>query len=196
LTLAQLHNVIQLVMGWMDEHLTPVHHSWQAFGEAREGVLQFSTVANELALMAFGLREHEGLVYVYDFNAWWRHDIRVERRLLRQQPAPLPHCVAGCAACPPEDIGGIEEYLESKEERSEYEFLEWIESLREGPIVPDELRDEVELDAVQRARAALQGELEAERQAHAAAQTRHDASARSRHSSGNCRSCVPNSRRR
>ena len=32
----------------------------------------------------------------------------------------------------------------SKEERSEYEFVEWIESLREGPIVVDELRDEVD----------------------------------------------------
>ncbi|MCY0854004.1 plasmid pRiA4b ORF-3 family protein [Cupriavidus sp. D39] len=144
LTLAQLHNVIQVVMGWTDEHLHQFTIRGRRYGEAHEGVLQCSTVANELALTAFGLREHEGFIYVYDFNAWWRHDIRVERRLLRQQPAPLPRCVAGCGPCPPEDIGGIEGYLESKEERSEYEFLEWIESLREGPIVLDELRDEVD----------------------------------------------------
>ncbi len=29
------------------------------------------------------MREHEAFFYVYDFNAWWRHDIRVERRVLR-----------------------------------------------------------------------------------------------------------------
>ena len=39
---------------------------------------------------------------------------------------------------------GIERYLEAKDERSEYEFLDWLESLREGPIVLDELRDEVD----------------------------------------------------
>ena len=113
-TLAQLHNVIQVVMGWTDEHPHQFTVRGRRYGEAHEGVLQFSTVANELALTEFGLREHEGFIYVYDFNAWWRHDTRVERRLLRQQPAPLPRCVAGCGPCPPEDIGGIEGYLEAR----------------------------------------------------------------------------------
>lgn len=100
-------------------------------------------VANELTLAAFRLREHVGFVYVYDFNAWWRHDVRVERRMLRQRPGRLPRCVAGCGPCPPEDIGGIER-LETRDERSEYEFLDWLGSLREGPIVLDDLRDEVD----------------------------------------------------
>ncbi|MCY0853251.1 hypothetical protein [Cupriavidus sp. D39] len=39
---------------------------------------------------------------------------------------------------------GIERYLEAWDERSEYEFLEWLESPREGPIVLDHLRDEVD----------------------------------------------------
>ncbi|MBF6992499.1 hypothetical protein [Cupriavidus sp. IK-TO18] len=49
---------------------------------------------------------------MYDFNAWWRHEIRVERRLLRQYTGRLPCCVAGFGPCPPEDIGGIERYVE------------------------------------------------------------------------------------
>ncbi|NUA31298.1 plasmid pRiA4b ORF-3 family protein [Cupriavidus basilensis] len=143
LTLAQLHNVIQVVMGWTDEHLHQFSIRGRRYGEAHEDVLQFSTVANALTLTAFGLREHEGFVYVYDFNAWWLHDIRVERRMLRQRPG-RPCCVAGCGPCPPEDIGGLERYLETRDERSEYEFLDWLESLREGTIVLDELRDEVD----------------------------------------------------
>lgn len=118
-TLGQLHDVIQVLMGWTDEHLHQFTIRGWRYGEAHEGVLQFSTVANALELAAFGLREHEGFIYVYDFNAWWRHDIRVERRTLRQRPGPLPRCVAGCGSCPPEDIGGIEEYLKAREERSE-----------------------------------------------------------------------------
>ena len=93
LTLAHLHNVVQVVMGWTDEYLHQFTIRGRRYGEAYEGVMQFSTVANALAnalaLTAFGLRQHEGFVYVYDFNAWWRHDIRVERRLLRQRPDRL-----------------------------------------------------------------------------------------------------------
>lgn len=56
-------------MGWTDEHLHQFTIRGRRYHEAHEGVLQFSTVANELALTAFGLREHEGFIYVYDFNA-------------------------------------------------------------------------------------------------------------------------------
>lgn len=52
--LGQLHNVIQGIMGLADEHL----HT-------------------------FGIRvqalRRKGFVYVYDFNAWWRHEMRMER---------------------------------------------------------------------------------------------------------------------
>jgi len=50
----------------------------------------------------------------------------------------------GCGQCPPEDIGGIERYLEARDEHNEYQFLDWIESLREGPIVLEDLRDQVD----------------------------------------------------
>jgi len=131
-------------MGWADEHLHTFSIRGRRYGEAQEGVMQFSTVANELLLTAFHLREQEGFVYVYDFNAWWRHEIRMERRRLQQHPGQLPRCVAGSGPGPPEDMGGIERYLEARDERSEYEFLDWLESLREGPIALEDLRDEVD----------------------------------------------------
>ncbi|WP_430869845.1 plasmid pRiA4b ORF-3 family protein [Cupriavidus basilensis] len=76
LTLTQLRNVIQVVMGWAGEHLHQFSIRGRHYGEAHEDDSQFSTVANELPLTAFRLREHEGFVYVHDFNAWWRHEIR------------------------------------------------------------------------------------------------------------------------
>uniref|UniRef100_UPI00129D6A3E plasmid pRiA4b ORF-3 family protein n=1 Tax=Cupriavidus necator TaxID=106590 RepID=UPI00129D6A3E len=144
ITLAQLHEVIQAAMGWTDDHLHQFMIRGQRYGGVREGALQFSKPATGETLSAFTLREHEAFYYVYDFNAWWRHDIRVERRALRQDSELLPRCVAGDGACPPEDIGGVEKYLEAGEERSEWEFVEWLESLRERPIELDALRDEVD----------------------------------------------------
>ncbi|QBY55233.1 plasmid pRiA4b ORF-3 family protein [Cupriavidus oxalaticus] len=143
-TLARLHGVIQAAMGWTDNHLDQFVIRGRRYGESREGALQFSTAATALTLSALALREHEAFLYVYDFNVWWRHDIRVERRVLRQDSVLLPRCVAGSGGCPPEDIGGVERYLELGEGWSEWEFMEWIESLRERSIDLDELRDEVD----------------------------------------------------
>src|SRR5262245_48276841 len=53
LTLGQLHHVIQVVMGWADEHLHTFSIRGRRYGDAHEGVLQFCTVANELPLTAF-----------------------------------------------------------------------------------------------------------------------------------------------
>ncbi len=102
-------------MGWTDDHLHQFIIRGQRYSEAREGALQFSTTITALTLSAFALREQEGFVYVYDLNAWWRHDIRVERRTLQQHPEGRPRCVAGFGACPPEDVGGLERYLEVRE---------------------------------------------------------------------------------
>ncbi|WP_051974578.1 plasmid pRiA4b ORF-3 family protein [Cupriavidus necator] len=71
ITLGRLHDVIQAVVGWTDEHLHQFTIRGRQYGEAREGALQFSTTATALTLSAFALREHEGFFYVYDFNAWW-----------------------------------------------------------------------------------------------------------------------------
>jgi len=101
-TLARLHEVIQAAMGWTDDHLHQFIIRGRRYGESREGALQFSTAATALTMNAFALREHEAFFYVYDFNAWWRHDIRVEQRMLRQDIVLLPRCVAGCGACLPE----------------------------------------------------------------------------------------------
>ncbi|UIF88046.1 hypothetical protein [Cupriavidus sp. UYPR2.512] len=73
LTLGQLHNVIQVVIGWAKSICA---RSAFVAGVTAKRMRAFSTAANELSLTAFRLREHEGFVYVYDFNAWWRHEIR------------------------------------------------------------------------------------------------------------------------
>ncbi|WP_454739471.1 IS1096 element passenger TnpR family protein [Cupriavidus necator] len=48
MTLGQLHEVIQMVMGWTNDRLRQFVIRCQRYGEAREGSLQFSTAATAL----------------------------------------------------------------------------------------------------------------------------------------------------
>ena len=90
------------------------------------------------------MQEHERFAYVYDFTSWWLHDVRVERRTSNQGARPLPRCVAGSGRCPPEDAGGAKRYMNALEVHGEHEFLEWIETLREGQIDVGDLRVEAD----------------------------------------------------
>ncbi|WP_430231439.1 IS1096 element passenger TnpR family protein [Paraburkholderia tropica] len=53
----------------------------------------------EDGMPAFALHEHVRFAYLYDFNSWWLHDVRVERRQCNHRSRPLPCCVAGSRAC-------------------------------------------------------------------------------------------------
>jgi hypothetical protein len=53
-TIAQLHHVMQLAMGWHDEHLHRfVIRGWR-YGGHRDGALQFFDGPDPLSLAAFG----------------------------------------------------------------------------------------------------------------------------------------------
>jgi hypothetical protein len=90
ITIAQLHHVMQLAMGWHDEHLDRfVIRGWH-YGGHRDGALRFFDGPDTLSLAAFNLHEHERFTYLYDFTSWWLHDVRVERRTCNHRSTPLP----------------------------------------------------------------------------------------------------------
>jgi hypothetical protein len=90
ITIAQLHHVMQLAMGWNDEHLHRfIIRGWR-YGGHRDGAFQFFDGPDTLNLPAFGLHEHERFAYLYDFTSWWLHNVRVERRTCHQRSRPLP----------------------------------------------------------------------------------------------------------
>ncbi|AUT76513.1 plasmid pRiA4b ORF-3 family protein [Paraburkholderia hospita] len=142
ITIAQLHHVMQLAMGWNNEHLHRfIIRGWR-YGGHRDGAFQFFDGPDTLSVAAFGLHEHERFAYLYDFTSWWLHDVRVERRTCNQRARRLPRCVESSGRCPPEDAGGAERYMNALEVHGEHEFLEWIETLREGQIAVNDLRVE------------------------------------------------------
>jgi len=107
--LPKLHRVIQRTMGWSNTHLhkfefkekriSPEEHL-KKFFEPRPAA-QPKTLAGRVPNRGSKFK------YIYDFGDEWVHEVLVEKLLLQDAATPpLPVCVAGQRACPPEDCGG------------------------------------------------------------------------------------------
>ncbi len=112
LTFWEFHRVIQLAMGWDDDHLHEFLVGGQRvriadpdgdmFGD--QAIPEDSTTLGEL------LEGQRKFRYWYDFGDDWWHTIAVEKRLPPDPDAPPALLVAGKGACPPEDCGGVYGY--------------------------------------------------------------------------------------
>lgn len=104
LTLADLHHVIQLAMGWDDYHL----HDFTIRGQryALPSVEDFDHPADEgTTRLRDVVRVRSRFTYQYDFGDEWTHFIKVEKTT-DDAADGIPVCVDGARACPPEDSGG------------------------------------------------------------------------------------------
>ena len=105
-TLADLHRIVQVVMGWKDTHMHGFMIGVVEYGEpATEG---FRAVRDErrFTLAEVVPKAKTKFVYTYDFGDEWVHDIEVEEILPVTPDQPLPQCITGKRAGAPEDIGG------------------------------------------------------------------------------------------
>jgi hypothetical protein len=143
-SLAALHEILQLVMGWLNYHLYEFavgDRRYEAPEEAAAGEDPTSTTLDELHL-ELGSR----FTYLYDWGDEWWHDLEVEA----VAPAPdiphLPVCIAGERACPPEDCGGppgfvdLLRYLANPTDAEVAHFANWLE--------PDWSPEQFEVSAV------------------------------------------------
>jgi hypothetical protein len=116
ITLAQLHEVVQVAMGWWDEHLSRFHIHGQDHGVAKIGTTGYGN-PHGVRLADSRLRVGERFLYEYNFHAPWEHDIRVERKEPAASRRLWPACTGGQRACPPEHCYGPEAYLRWLEAR-------------------------------------------------------------------------------
>ena len=141
LTLGDLHDVIQIVMGWENAHLHDFRIDDQLYGvtfdEDEDSELWGDEVINEdTVTLRDVLAEGQSFEYQYDFGDSWIHVIQVEA--IEQVDAALKDvvvCQKGARACPPEDCGGIYGYahvLEVLGDPAHPEHLSLTESLPEG----------------------------------------------------------------
>jgi hypothetical protein len=140
MTLAELHQVLQIVMGWGNEHLYGFIIQGQPYSPPDEEMdLPEGWDAEVVTLRAAAPQAKLKFTYVYDFGDDWRHQVLVERIEPRLDSIPLPVCMAGKRACPPEDCGSISGYAEvveamtNQSHRRHKELLEWLG----GPFDPE-----------------------------------------------------------
>jgi hypothetical protein len=132
-----LHEIIQIVMGWEDEHLYEFKMKGYKIGDAEElgdfGSGDIKFVDDETAtLEGMGLVLRNKFEYLYDFGDTWRHQILVEKFLPRDEKLKYPVCIDGELNCPPEDCGGVGgfyqilEIIADKKHPERKEMLEWL----------------------------------------------------------------------
>ena len=96
-SVADLHQVIQLLLGWHDDHLHCFRIQGADYGASYDGGLGFSEDAADVPLSRFGFRPSERFLYEYDFTAGWQVEIRVEKRLEDRhgEQCRVPVCIDG-----------------------------------------------------------------------------------------------------
>lgn len=116
--LDELHEVIQAAFGWWNAHLYEFE-----IGRVRYGVPDLDDIGPPTrraaaTVLAEVADEGARFRYRYDFGDGWEHDVTVES-VTTTEPvdgpvpdAPLPRCIGGGRACPPEDCGGPWGYRE------------------------------------------------------------------------------------
>ena len=113
ITLPELHDLLQLVMGWTDSHLhsfTIGKHTYSS--KAGNGDLAEMKMIDESghALVDLLGESVKTFLYEYDFGDSWEHVLEFEGAHPREPHARYPRCLAGARACPPEDVGGTSGY--------------------------------------------------------------------------------------
>ena len=115
-TLADLHRVIQLAMGWEDEHLNRFFIHAHEYAVLKPGGGWGGDEAAGVKLKDLRLRKGERFVYQYDFGANWLHQIRLEQILVLQarkgKDRIYPFCTAGSRIAPPEGCSGIKAFID------------------------------------------------------------------------------------
>ncbi len=104
-TIEDLHYILQIALGWSDDHLNRFTIHGKDYGVSHPGGIWFSDDPAQVHLAGLQLREREKFLYEYDFSDRWCHQIRVEAIVHSDRPLPAPVCLAGKRAAPPEDCG-------------------------------------------------------------------------------------------
>jgi hypothetical protein len=151
-TLGELHEVLQVVMGWEDSHLHQFIVRGEYYGPLDAEDAHWDMEKDDEEEMSLSKIVKMGrktrFTYKYDFGDSWQHEIVLEKTLEPEPKVQYPRCVEGERACPPEDCGGVWGYAEFLEaiadpnHESHEDMLEWIG----GEFDPEKF----DLDAVNR----------------------------------------------
>lgn len=104
ITLDELHDVLQVALGWTDSHLHQYRTDSAVYSIVSEGWDDGSDTDEQGVRLSALPRRFD---YLYDFGDGWTHDVEV-----LGSGEDAPGCVDGEGTCPPEDCGGPHGYAE------------------------------------------------------------------------------------
>jgi len=134
MTLARLHDALQMTMGWEDSHLHQYEIAGQRYGVPDPEMDFGDPTINEKTVHLSDVLGSAGAeaIYTYDFGDGWEHSILVEKLMKSEPGTAYPVCTGGKCHCPPEDCGGVYGYYDFLEaigdpdHEQHEEMLEWI----------------------------------------------------------------------
>lgn len=134
-TLHKLHQIIQAVMPWEEDHAHQFAIGGVFYDIPASDYFGLIETEDERRFRLNQLITGRGFKfeYEYDFGDSWEHALLVENILPFQKGVSYPICLEGKRAGPPEDIGGISGYYHflsiiQDPKHPEYEEMrEWVD---------------------------------------------------------------------
>ena len=105
--LIYLHNTLQRLFNWEDDHLfgfTIVKAKRKTGEEIEEEDFETTMIQDAVPDKDYKL------IYLYDFGDNWKHELKLLK--ITEEDTPIPVCLSGAGAGPPEDCGGVWGYEE------------------------------------------------------------------------------------
>ncbi len=128
-SIAELHETIQCVMGWRNEHLHRFVIRGVHYGANYLHRLSFIDDGRKIRVDDFNFRDRERFLYEYDMFDSWRHEIRVEKRLPLDPAQQYPICIGGRGKTRPEDCGNLEHFMALRDHYHQVRVLGWMAEL-------------------------------------------------------------------
>jgi hypothetical protein len=165
ITLGVLNNIIQITMGWLDQHLWEFTIDKKSYGPSMDEDWGTAppTDASKVRLRDVLKPRTTNIDYIYDFGDSWRHKIIVTKIRAGLPDVSYPNYVGGEWGCPPENCGGIPGYynmlaaLADPEHPDHAEVTEYLEDWDPKDI--DEFRLRIALSRIANRRNAARTRL-------------------------------------
>jgi len=103
-TLGRLHDVVQIVMGWVDYHPHDFEIAGKRYSAPDPNDLAIIPEIRLRLLKAMGAERT--FSYLYDFGDDWDHRIKLENIVPADAFTQTFYCSEGANACLSEDVGG------------------------------------------------------------------------------------------
>jgi len=139
-TLDELHEALQIAMGWESSRTHRFGKILSTQGDWQEGIKFIETIRNEHRIRVKDVLRKPGdrIVYMHDFGESWGHEIELECVYLINPKGRYPWILDGERASPPKDCGGpkgFQSLLEARDDPEHPRRADW-ERLADGGFDP------------------------------------------------------------